>query len=223
LVRTISSGIVPPERTSRTVNQRGVSTSDAFARELGRAGERLGRTERRFSSEPSSRTETGPSVSANAKSALAAPHESAKPKLAVSLAPNPFNLDGGVKQRVLTPEAPIADTRTEPERFNDAYWAHLPPEVRALKDIPTTLERENRAAALAKAGYTIDVPIQVVGWDPWKVMNLREQYGMQFAPSALMSPGPLGRETPGAIRVSVKVADYPPYAANTTTAPQTRV
>jgi hypothetical protein len=135
--------------------------------------------------------------------------------LVVSAAPNPFNPSGVVtRQTSQTVSVDVTpDTRTPSEIFNDAYWAHFAPEVQALRDMPHGKARENAAETLAKAGHVIDVPIQAWGWDPWKVMNLRQHYGMQFVPSALMAGGPLDREVPGAIRVSLSATHYPVYAA----------
>ena len=137
------------------------------------------------------------------------------PPLAVSATPNPFN-PYGVVTKPATPAAPPPDTRTPEEKFNDAYWAHYPPAVQALRDMLQGTEREQAAATLAKAGYVIDVPIQAWGWDPWKTMKLRQEYGMQFVPSALMTTsGPLDREVPGALRVSLSAADFPPHGGGT--------
>jgi hypothetical protein len=79
--------------------------------------------------------------------------------------------------------------------------------------------------ALATRGFTVDVPIMVWKWDPWKVMRLREQYGYTWVPSALQAPiqEPPGFNVPGltpydpnnpptgSIKVSTNIADYPPF------------
>ena len=114
---------------------------------------------------------------------------------------------------------PFDDNQT----FDDAYWLHQPAEVRALRDM--SAGRGDRALALAIKGFTIDVPIMAYNWDPWKVMNLRVQYGYTWVPSALQPPpanapgfmAPQGIQPydpnnplPGSIKVSNNIADYPP-------------
>lgn len=73
----------------------------------------------------------------------------------------------------------LADTS-----YNDAYWASQPPEVQALRDMDSD-QRQSAAASLAAQGFTIDVPIMSWGWDPEKIMNLRDDYGYTRVPSAL--------------------------------------
>jgi hypothetical protein len=106
--------------------------------------------------------------------------------------------------------------------FDNAYWAHQPPEVQALRNIP---DPSSAALGLAAKGFTIDVPIMIWKWDAWKVMRLREQYGYTWVPSALQPPiqEPPGivvpglqpydpnNPPPGSIKVSLNVADYPAY------------
>jgi hypothetical protein len=70
---------------------------------------------------------------------------------------------------------------------DESYWAEQPPAVRALQN----MDPADRAAAglqLAQQGYTIDVPIQVWGWDPLTTMVERQNYGYTWVPSALQSP-----------------------------------
>ncbi len=117
------------------------------------------------------------------------------------------------------------------QQFNDAYRAYLPPEARELMDmsyelLPDRDAKANRAADLAQKGFTIDVPIMVWGWDPYLVMQLRVQFGYTWVPSALqpqvaVPPGLPGfgnlpaydplHPPAGSIRVSLNVADYPPF------------
>jgi len=109
--------------------------------------------------------------------------------------------------------------------FDKAYWAAQPPAVRALPSIDDPDQRISRGADLASKGYTIDVPIMVWGWDPYLVMKLRSGFGYTWVPSALqpavtIAPGlsapgavPYDPAHPpaGAIKVSVNIADYPPF------------
>ncbi len=45
-------------------------------------------------------------------------------------------------------------------------------------------DRESMAGLLASAGYTIDVPIDVWGWDAAKTMSARRTYGYTWVPPA---------------------------------------
>jgi hypothetical protein len=109
---------------------------------------------------------------------------------------------------------------------NEIYWASQPHSVQAMKSLPAgSPERSAKAEALAKEGYRIDVPIMVFGWDAFKVMKLRLDYGYTWVPSALMpniqvAPGltfyggmPYDPDAPpsGAIKVSTDARDYPPF------------
>lgn len=111
--------------------------------------------------------------------------------------------------------------------FDPVYWLSKPPEVRKL-EINTTPDndvRKARAIELALRGFQIDVPIMVWGWDPWKVMHLRQEFGYTWVPNALQAPvgaapgltgpgiTPYDPNNPpgGAIRVSTSIADYPPF------------
>src|ERR1041385_2776639 len=94
------------------------------------------------------------------------------------------------------------------QTFNEAYWAHQPPEVRALRGVPPDVGMEtpggltDQAKALIQKGFIIDVPIMVWGWDPFKVMSLRIQYGYSSVPDALGV---------SRIKVSTDPADFPPF------------
>lgn len=112
--------------------------------------------------------------------------------------------------------------------FDNAYWAHFAPPVQKLRGAdplnPATLIL---AKSLAEQGFLIDVPIMVWQWDPFKIMEDRVQYGYTWIPSAIQAnvseapgvtqPGstPYDPSTvpPGAIKVSLNFADYPPYEA----------
>ena len=115
--------------------------------------------------------------------------------------------------------------------FDQAYWLHQPPEVQGLQ---IATDRAARAQDLASKGFLIDVPIMVWGWDPWKVMKLRVQFGYTWVPSALMQPvqnipglpavpgtTPYDPNNPpvGAIKVSMDIADYPPFTTGQSNPP----
>lgn len=114
---------------------------------------------------------------------------------------------------------------TTPQQFDEAYWASQPPEIQALQTITDPGQRAAQAAQLATAGFTIDVPIMVWGWDPYLVMSMRAQLGYTWVPSALQPPVTIapGDTQPGvvpynpadppagSIKVSTNIQDYPPY------------
>ena len=114
---------------------------------------------------------------------------------------------------------------TTQQQFDQAYWASQPPEVQALKSITDPGQRATEAAELATDGFTIDVPIMVWGWDPYLVMTMRAQAGYTWVPSALQPPVSIApgvmlpgvvpydplHPPDGSIRVSVNIADYPPF------------
>ena len=109
--------------------------------------------------------------------------------------------------------------------FDQAYWASQPPEVRGLPSLEDQDCRAKRAAELASKGFVIDVPIMVWAWDPYLVMKLRSDFGYTWVPSALQTPVTIapGLSAPGivpydpahppsgAIHVSLRVEDYPPF------------
>lgn len=95
------------------------------------------------------------------------------------------------------------------------YIASKHPDVRALFDLPSGATRDAKAQQLAQAGHILDVAIDVWNWDPVTTMGCRVQLGFSWVPSALQAPlnGAIGTGPvpPGAIKVSVNAADYPPY------------
>ena len=109
--------------------------------------------------------------------------------------------------------------------FDDAYWLHQPPEVRAMRTMLSEDARTSLAQTLAKRGFIIDRDIMVWAWDAWKVMFMRKLLGYTWTPSWLQSyvptaPGADNPGTPsydpnnpppGSIRVSTDVADFPPF------------
>ena len=109
-------------------------------------------------------------------------------------------------------------------QFDAAYWAHQPPQVQKLQNLSTvTTARRLGAIVLAEQGYVIDVPIMVYGWDPFKIMEARLQYGYSYVPAALQpnvivapgvsQAGVTGSGDVGEIKVSLDFDDYPPYMA----------
>ncbi len=115
---------------------------------------------------------------------------------------------------------PIAVTITD-----DLYWAAQPTPVQALRNMDESL-RFDAAVALAKAGYAIDFPIMVYGWDAVTTMFIRVQDGYTWVPRAdgspiLLPPGLIfpgiasydpNNPPAGSIKVSVSASDYPPFA-----------
>lgn len=106
------------------------------------------------------------------------------------------------------------------------YWAHQPPELHELFELPSD-KRQDRAVELALKGFTVDGPIMVYGWGPFQTMSLRMLYGFTWVPSllgqpvkiapGLGSPGNLPPYDPknppaGSIKVSLDPVDYPPFA-----------
>jgi hypothetical protein len=71
---------------------------------------------------------------------------------------------------------------------DDAYWAEQPAAVQQLREIDDIDQRKVLGETLASAGYNIDVPIMIWGWDAAKVMAARQSYGYTWVPSALQQP-----------------------------------
>jgi hypothetical protein len=72
--------------------------------------------------------------------------------------------------------------------YDDAYWSSQPPAVQALRNIDDPTQRSILAGQLTAAGYKIDAPIMVWGWDPAKVTNLRQSMGYTWVPVGLQTP-----------------------------------
>jgi len=110
--------------------------------------------------------------------------------------------------------------------FDTAYWASLSPALLAAASHTSEEDRLLAAQALAAQGVPVDVQIVVWGWDPWKVMSLRQAYGYTWVPALgqpnlQAAPGASGpgitpynpsQPWPGSIKVSLSVADYPAFA-----------
>jgi len=126
--------------------------------------------------------------------------------------------------------------------FDTAYVLSKDPRVQALfagyMGFPgTALDpsvRYNTAYQLALSGLLIDAPIDAYAGDPYTYMFEREQYGYTWVPSALAAPIPLAPGLsypgvpsynanppfpPGSIKVSINLADYPPFALPTVPTP----
>ncbi len=74
------------------------------------------------------------------------------------------------------------------DAVDDAYWSKQPAAVQQLREIDNMDQRHGMATQLAAAGYQIDVPIMVWGWDAGKTMALRSDMGYTWVPSALQNP-----------------------------------
>jgi len=72
--------------------------------------------------------------------------------------------------------------------FDDAYWAKQPPAVQALRNIDDPTQRSILAGQLTAAGFKIDAPIMVWGWDPAKVTSLRQSMGYTWVPAGFQTP-----------------------------------
>jgi hypothetical protein len=119
----------------------------------------------------------------------------------------------------------FAQTVNPQTAFDKAYWAAQPPEVVALLKVPDQTQRASQAMTLAIQGFTIDNPIDVWGWDPYQVMQLRQDYGYTWVPSYLqpaiqevpgknlpgLTPYDPAHPPAGSIKVSLNLADYPPF------------
>lgn len=117
-----------------------------------------------------------------------------------------------------------------PTLTNEIYRASKDPRVNALQDIksvdglPDIDQRLQAASRLDKEGLIIDMQIDIWGWDPVKVMAVRESVGYPWGPNAfqpnLTNPfkllgGPytdMSQPWPRSIKVSTDAKDYPAFA-----------
>lgn len=92
------------------------------------------------------------------------------------------------------------------EPLTDAiYFASKPPEVRALYGMGTIDgEREKLAKDLYMQGFVIDRAIDIWGWSPEKVMQMRYDMGVRVVGNAFQFGAPF-------ITVSIDAADYQPF------------
>ncbi len=126
---------------------------------------------------------------------------------------------------------PTTTPLTAQQIFNQAYNLHWPVATQALMKMNQGAARESQAAALAQAGYSIDLEIMAWGGDPWVVMGIRLQFGQTWEPTALQLPlgAPNGyalpnepiesgqtpypvAPPPGSLIVSQNPADFLPFA-----------
>lgn len=87
--------------------------------------------------------------------------------------------------------------------FVKAYWLAQPPAVRVLQHMPSDIgARDAKALELAQQGYNVDVPIMVYDWNPYWVMQVRENEGLTDVRDGTGSR---------ALKVSSNIADFPPF------------
>lgn len=113
--------------------------------------------------------------------------------------------------------------------FNNSYWAAMPPQIAALRNMQGE-DRQTHARALAEDGMIIDWEIMGLNYDPWTAMTERLAANEPWFPNAIQTPlgQPGGYALPGVpvqggqqpypttkpdgwITNSLKLADYPPY------------
>lgn len=122
---------------------------------------------------------------------------------------------------LLNAQGITTSAQTTQTTFDTVYWAAQPPAVQACRSTCT----QSQATTLAAEGYSIDVPVDVWGWDAYLVMTLREQFGYTWVPALgqapvacvpnLVCPG-IPAYNPntapmGSIKVSTNPADFPAY------------
>lgn len=71
---------------------------------------------------------------------------------------------------------------------DDVYWSKQPAAVQQLREIDDTQQRHALGVQLAAAGYQIDVPIMIWGWDAAKTTAIRADAGYAWVPSATQNP-----------------------------------
>ena len=122
------------------------------------------------------------------------------------------------------------------KQFEDAYWSSFPPAVRALRPMLADLTNDKisleavqeKAFELAVAGYTVDPLVMRYGMDPYFVTVSRKDQGYAWVPAfmeeknydagpGVTHPAPGWRPydpanpTPRHIKVSLDLADWPPF------------
>lgn len=105
--------------------------------------------------------------------------------------------------------------------FDNAYWLHQAPAVRALRTTDDINTRRMMATVLAQEGMLIDTSIMVFAWDPGKIMAARIAMGYKTVtavgfPNVVIAPGVnqggnIGTNNPGQIKVSLDFDDYQPF------------
>lgn len=114
------------------------------------------------------------------------------------------------------------------KQFDEAYWAAQHPDVRALRAMPQGYDRQQAAVELYPKGHKIDLSIHGWGMSPYTEMFYRTQGGYTWVVSFGMNardyyegsplaplPGLPAYNPklfpPGCIKVSLDLADYPPF------------
>lgn len=113
------------------------------------------------------------------------------------------------------------------ELTNEVYWAHFPPEIVALKDIPVSENRTRKAFELVAKGAVLDPQIIIFNVDPVAAHKSRVMQGLVWVPAlgqtvdnAQWNPLNVIEKIPsGAIKTSIDAADYPPFAPPPPTEP----
>ncbi len=119
--------------------------------------------------------------------------------------------------------------QTDQQKFDAAYFAAQPPSVQAVMKMPVgnsaeLTAREQAAVAAAQKGALIDGEIVGWGFDAFQTMLKYQSYGYTWINNILQpAPLPPGLSFPGfpaydsnnppagSIKVSLNLADYPPY------------
>jgi hypothetical protein len=160
------------------------------------------------------------------------------------------SLGGHAVSQTVAPSSSSPTVVATEATFDPIYWAHQPSPVAALAQLavdvgaPSSSGRTATAIQLATAGYQIDVPIDINGWDAFLTMQMRQQFGYTWVPALLQQPvcAAPGLAYPGcpaynpnsppagSITVSLNIGDagktswgdYPPFnpPAPVVTAPQ---
>jgi hypothetical protein len=100
------------------------------------------------------------------------------------------------------------------------YFNSKDPRIVALQSLPDMAAKISEAATLDAngTGLIIDWAIDIWGWDPVLVMGARKAYGYTWCPAGFQPNPPLAdladpsKAWPRSIKVSVDLADYPPFA-----------
>ena len=163
-ISPFTSNLVSDPSIVSTANQ---DASSSFQNQLSAA---LTATLQKFGIDPSKiALSIAPVVTSNTQTQSAAPLSSATP--------------------TPTPSATGASaSENQTLSFDDAYWASQPPAVQALRNMDDQTQRSELAGQLTAAGYKIDAPVMVWGWDPSKVTSLRQGMGYTWVPSGFQNP-----------------------------------
>lgn len=95
------------------------------------------------------------------------------------------------------------------------YKAAQHPEIQRLMELTDGPAKDAQVTKCIGLGLSIDKELHINDGYPYFVMVARETQGIAYiapAQSADVSYGAVSSDYPGAIRVSSKAADYPPYS-----------